>query len=499
MTPEPPPGAEATTDDQQRRSIVQNATDLMSSQAITWVLATVLTIVQPRFLGPEGQGQLRLAYSVWLIVDVLVALGTSTSLTLAVAKDRERGLAMVRPILTIRAIGYVFSWAVVAGYLAVSNADSTQVAVIILIGVVSMFGSVAGTARSALLGLEHMRYPAMADVLTKVVAVVAVVTVLIAGGDVVLVAAVSVVASLLNAVLMVRFLRRFPRPDWHQTMRYVIGVSAALMVADAALILYQQVDTVVMSLLVGDEALGWYATADQLFGSLLFVPTILVTTLFPVFGRLHQEDPGRLRHVISRAMASVLLVTVPIGLGAVAVGPPLARFLFGDEFEGAGEVLMVLGVVLIITSETILVGRYAIATGHQRLWNAVMVGAVVMTIPLDIALVPWTDDRFGNGAIGGALAYVVTESLMLTIGLVKFGPQVLSSAIVSRIGRTFAAGLVMLGAVWPLRDEPLIVPLAVGGIVYVVAVVVVRALGPEERRAIERFAAVARSRFGSGG
>ncbi|MEZ5296347.1 MAG: oligosaccharide flippase family protein, partial [Ilumatobacteraceae bacterium] len=312
----------------------------------------------------------------------------------------------------------------VVGYLLASGAGSTQTSVIVLIGVVSMFGSVAGTARSALLGLEYMRYPAMADVVTKIVAVVSVVTVLVLGGGVVLVAAVGVATSALNAVLMVRFLRRFPRPNWHQTMRFVLTVSAGLMVADAALILYQQVDTVVMSLLVGDEALGWYATADQLFGSLLFVPTILVTTLFPVFGRLHEQDPARLRHVISRAMASVLLLTVPIGLGAVAIGRPLARFLFGDEFDGAGQVLMVLGVVLIITSETILIGRYAIATRHQRLWNVVMVAAVLLTIPLDIVLVPWTDGRYSNGAIGGALAYVVTETLMLTVGLVCFGRQV---------------------------------------------------------------------------
>ena len=31
----------------------------------TWVLATMLAIVQPRFLGPSAQGELRLAFSLW--------------------------------------------------------------------------------------------------------------------------------------------------------------------------------------------------------------------------------------------------------------------------------------------------------------------------------------------------------------------------------------------------------------------------------------------------
>lgn len=477
----------------ERRSIVQNVVDLMSSQVLTWVLAAVLTVVQPRYLGPEGQGQLRLAYSIWLMADVMVGLGTSTALTLAIARDREHGLAMVRPVLTIRAVGYLVAWGVVAAYLGLAGADRTSVLVTVLIGVVSVFFTVAATARAALIGLEQMRFPAVADVVTKVVAVVAVITVLVAGGDVVSVALVTVVTASLNAALMMRFLRRFPSRRPPEAIRTVLRLSVGLMVADAALIVYQQIDTLVMSALVDKDRLGWYATADQLFGSLLFVPTILVTTLFPVFGRLTTEDPGRLRHMISRAMASVLLVTVPIGLGAIAVGRPLARFIYGDAFDGAGQVMIVMGFVLIVTSETILVGRYVIATGRQRFWNAVMVGGIVLTIPLDLVFVPWSDDRFGNGAIGGAMSYAVTESLMLAVGIWRFGSEILAPTVVPRFVRTLAAGGVMLAVVWPLRNDALMLPIVVGGVVYPLSVWILRALGPEERRALARLPGFVRS------
>lgn len=461
---------------------------MMSGQAITWVLATVVALVQPRFLGDVGQGHLRLAYSMWMIVDVIIGFGTTTHLTLQMARDRERGLALVRPILRWRFVGYLAGWAVMSGYLLVSGADGQLVIVIILIGFVTMITSAAGTARAALVGLENMRYPAIADVAAKVVSVSAVIIVLLAGGDVIAVSAVAIGAALVNAVLLFRYLALFPAATTQVRvpLRLVALGGVSYLVADAALIVYQQVDTVIISLLVDEEQLGWYAAADQLFASLLFVPTILMMTLFPVFGRLSEESPERLRSVVSRAITSLLLFSVPIGLGTIAVGPAVASLIFGPQFVGAGPVLAVLGVVIIITSETILIGRYAIAVGHQRFWNLLMVAGIMATIPLDLMLVPWTNDRYGNGAIGGALAYVVTETMMFVIGTVRFARDALVPATAARAARILAAGALMLIAVWPFRDAFIALPVTVGAVVYGLGIWLTRALDPDERALVAR-------------
>ncbi|MAT06299.1 MAG: hypothetical protein CL424_14775 [Acidimicrobiaceae bacterium] len=476
-----------TPEEAPRRSITANLVDLGFSQLLTWTLGIVLTIVQPRFLGAEGQGQLRFAYSVWMIVDVLVSLGTASYLTLEMAKNRQRGLSMVRPILMLRLGGYIAGWGAVVAFTVASGNSGVQAAVVVLIGAGQMFGSVAGTARAALHGMELMRYPAIADVVTKVVSTTAVIAVLLLGGDVVAVSFVAVGAAMLNAWMVVRYLRRFSAaPTFRVPIRVIVAGSVGLFVADASLIVYQQIDTVVMSLLVDKEQLGWYAAADQLFGSLLFVPTILLMTLFPVFSRLREYDPVRLQNIVGRAITTLLVLSVPIGFGVMVLGGPIARILFGPDFDGAGEVLSVLGVVIIITSQTILIGRYAIATGHSRMWNTLMIGAIVLTVPLDLVLVPWTDDRFQSGAIGGALAYVATESLILLAGSWRFASALYTREVVGRSVRIIAAGGVMTAAIWPLRDEFILVPTVIGAAVYVVGIVVLRGLGPDDKDMIGR-------------
>ncbi len=69
-----------------RASISRNIAALLTSQLVTWSLATILSIMQPRLLGPESQGNCRLAFSLWTVASVVIGLGTSLFLTLEVSR-----------------------------------------------------------------------------------------------------------------------------------------------------------------------------------------------------------------------------------------------------------------------------------------------------------------------------------------------------------------------------------------------------------------------------
>ena len=136
--------------------------------------------------------------------------------------------------------------------------------------------------------------------------------------------------------------------------------------------------------------------------------------------------------------------------------------------------LAVLGIALILMHLTIVLGRFAMAIDRQGLWIRLMVVATALSIALDVVLVPLTDRRYGNGAIGGALAYVVTEGLLLAVGVRTLAPGLLDAELVRKLGKALLAGLAMVAAVWPLRDQFVAVPVLAGGAVYVAGIVVTR-------------------------
>jgi len=467
-----------------RTSISRNISALLTSQLVTWSLATVLAIVQPRLLGPSAQGELRLAFSLWTIASVLTGLGTSLFVTLEVARNRSSGLMLLGPVLVVRAIAFIGTSLVFAAYLAATQSDAQFALIMVLYGVMIFFASMSDALSAAFVGMERMTVLAKANIIARVMGTIVAVAVLLAGGTAVSVVAVGAASNLLALAILVRALRGVTTVQfrgWRSSSRMILRASFGFLVAGAVLTLYQQVDTVVMSLLVDRDALGWYGTADTLFGSLLFLPTIVMGTVFPVLGRLHQDDPAAIPPLVKRTTSGLLLTTVPVGLGMAVVAFPLAPLLYGDEFTETGAVLFVLGPVMILTAGNVLFGSVALATGRQRFWTTFMMVAIVITIPVDLVLVPWSDRTYENGAIGGALAYLVTESLLVVVGLTSVAPYLFDRTFVWRAARILMAGALMFAASWPLRERALPIPILAGAAVYVAAIVALRVLDENER------------------
>jgi O-antigen/teichoic acid export membrane protein len=258
------------------------------------------------------------------------------------------------------------------------------------------------------------------------------------------------------------------------------------MVIDLALVAYRQVDVIVISQVASSRDVGWYSTADVLAGSLLFPTTVILMSAFPTFGRLHKEDPVRLRELVRQAFSLLFVVSVPIGLGAAVVGPTFAPLLYGDQYDGTGTLMMIFGPVTILTFGTTLIATVALATGRKRFLAVLLTSMALLTVPLDLVLVPWAAERYDNGAIGGALAYLVTETLQFVIGLAMITPYLVTRAWAIRSAKVLLAGAIMVAAVWPIREAFFLVPALVGALVYPLAVLLLRVLDDSERALVGR-------------
>jgi O-antigen/teichoic acid export membrane protein len=471
------------------RSIGQNVGALLSSQLFTWMLSTIWVWLVPRYLGAEAFGELSLAGSIWLIAGVFAALGTSLMTTAEVAKHRGSAGSLVSRVVRLRLAAFAVVVPVVAAVLVLADYSSTTVAVSAVAGLAALFALVGQAYESGLHGLQEMGKSARVNVIAKVVSAGAVAVVLLLGGGLIPVAFVRVLGSAVAFVLFMMAFRRVTAGDSAPSRLVGRGLLAAalpFLVVEATRVVYQQMDTIIMSLLVDSETIGWYATADTLYGSLLFIPVIVATAMFPAMADMHARTPEDVDSFFTRAFSGLLLVSVPIGLGTVLVAPSFVDLLYGTDFENAAPVLAVFGIVVILSSQTILLGRLALATDRVRFWSSLMVAITIVALPLDILLVRWADDRFGNAAIGGALAYVVTESLLITIGIWKIAPRLVTASLMWRVARCVFAGSLMLLAAWPFRDMMFVIPGAIGVVVYGVVIVVTRTLDDREVAMIRR-------------
>lgn len=465
------------------RTIAKNATVLMFSQILTWGMAIILMAFLPRYLGAVGMGKLHLAGSLWAIVNIVVSFGMDTFLTREIARSPEKIDALFSASVGSRMLLFVLGVGGMVAYTQLAGYPDDTVAIIFIIGIASLIGQLGSSCRAILNGLERMEFVSISDIAAKGITTVLSIILLLLGYRVVAIALVIILGTLIGSTIQYLALRRVYQIRLQKfdlpSAQWLLKASFPFLIMNGFLVFYAQVDVVIISLLVSEEALGWYGAADRLFSTLLFIPSVFMMAVLPALSRMHTEGSGNIINASRMSFDLLLLVAVPLGFGLFVMSDPLIALIFGPDFAGSGPILMAFGIVLIMTYQNILVGMFLISTDRQNAWTRVIIIATLVSIPLALMLIPWSQRVFNNGALGGTFSYIITEAFMLIAGIRLLPKGTLGRANLFFAARTLLAGIVMVGAIWWLRDAFLLIPLVVGAAVYLAGIIILRLISPE--------------------
>jgi O-antigen/teichoic acid export membrane protein len=207
---------------------------------------------------------------------------------------------------------------------------------------------------------------------------------------------------------------------------------------------------------------------------------VFITVIFPMLARTFAQQPDALPRIMRKSFDFVLLMSVPVGLGLLSIADPLVVLLFGPDFADSGPILAVLGLVTIFMYLNILIGKALVSMDRQRFWSMVMLVTAVVTIPLDLLLVPWCQQVFGNGALGGAISYLITEFGMVIVGICAMPRGTLGWPNIRVASRIIVIGMIMCAAAWWCRDLFIAIPIVVGAAVYITLILALRVIPQED-------------------
>lgn len=254
-------------------TVVKNASVLLISQLVTWALTLVLTVVLARELGAELVGEFTLASSIWTVMGVFITFGMDTLLVKQIARAPERTPALLGTTIVARAVLYLLSCAVVALYVQLAHFSNTTLVLLALLSVAQLVNQIYLATQSALQGLELMEYVSLASIVSRVVNTALGILVLLIGFGVYGVSAVAILAAAAGLGIQLAYLRqRYPLRlgfDAAQ-LREILRASLPYLASSLGLVLYGQVDVLIISWLVDTNQVGWYGSASRLFGTFMF-------------------------------------------------------------------------------------------------------------------------------------------------------------------------------------------------------------------------------------
>ncbi|MEI7436651.1 MAG: flippase [bacterium] len=462
--------------------IIQNTFVQGVSQLITWGLSWVLLIVLPRKLGDADFGKLFFAMSYGTIFSVFINLGVNLWLTREVAAlrsetadlanaGRQRLRALLGNVLAMKIALALGIYALQSALIFLLPYDAATRTAVLIVGAATCLGALTLTLSGAFQGLEMMTIPNVGLVVEKVVVTVGCVALLERGFGLIPVCWVHLAASAFDLLIVYVLLRRRIPFEWNfdaAQMRRIFLGGLPFLVWVVFGEIYVRIDVVMLSMMTSAAVVGWYGAAFRLYGSILFLPNLVCTTVFPALSRMGAagQDDQVFGRAVSRIFRLMLFAAAPVAIGTVVVAEPIVHYLYGGKFGPVGPDLQIFGICMLLVSVDVVLGSVLIARGREKAWACMAVAGAVFNPLMNLWMIPLAQRLYGNGGIGAAIATALTEALMMcgALWLIPRGllERSLLAATLRAVGAAVAMGLVL--HFLPVHNPLLLI--AVGAPVY---------------------------------
>jgi len=450
-----------------------------ATQISPFAFTLVISIIAARILGPADMG--RQSYIAFIVVVAQSFLGGGLSNAMLrftgdlVGRGRRRTLpSLVRSTLPISLVASIVGGLVLV---VVAVLGATPAWAWIYGAVATAAGVLSVVPGNTLLGTQHWRPYAWANLVTGAVSVVATLVVLELGGGISGMLAVIAVTAVARYLWLEILARRLlvtldpVRPPLGEMRSRVLTFSLAMSVpVILSLVVNQRSEFFFLEHYSTDNQIALYSIAFAATAALIAIPKAIGMVLTPsVAALVGSGESDRIRSGFSRVLRLSLLFGLPITAAGAALGPELLRLLYGQRYAGTGDVLLI--IMLTVPLAPLGGASSALLVGYGRVRSPIAISAVAAAVDvgLAIALVQrW--DAIG-AAVANTCASVVATALLLgaaarLVGGIDLGwSSILRVCAISAVAAA-AGRLVLLAGdgvgIFVLATLVLVVALAVG-------------------------------------
>jgi len=171
--------------------------------------------------------------------------------------------------------------------------------------------------------------------------------------------------------------------------------------------LYIYLQSPLIGLLIGNEALGQYRTAGTLLNAFQAFAAMIPALLYPRMIEWHRIGPAHLWAKQLKFASVALFFFIPGALGAFLLAPHIYRLLYGPAFLSAAYPFALLLVARMLSVINGIFGWGLWAQHRDRLMLWLTVGTAIISLALNFYLIPRL------GLIGASGVCVICETLML--------------------------------------------------------------------------------------
>ncbi len=386
------------------------------------LLAFVNSVVIARALGPAGKGSYDLALTTAALLGIVLGFSLPVGTTYVVARGRANlralvwqlvGMAFLLGILAT-AILYVLQNTNSAKYLVPADAGNW---IVILVVVTTCLMETANYWRAILNGRQEIIQANRGDLISRTAHVI--ISLLALGilasknqnASPALFIVINMAVLLLTNLIFLKMLGIALRPSPGPSgIREVLAYAFPCYLGNFLQFLNYRLDVFIVNYLSGRDALGLYTLAVSLAQMIWLVSKAAATVLLPNVAALQEAAAANAQRTaqITRVAFAISLASA---LLLALIAAPLVPWIFGEDYRPSVAPLLWLLPGIVAFSVTNVIASYLAGIGKPRLNLYVALTGLVVTIVLDLSLIP----SFGivGAAIASTLSYTTSTVIIL--------------------------------------------------------------------------------------
>lgn len=453
-------------------SIARNTSYFTLALILQKVISFTYFAILARNLMPEQLGKYYFAISFTTIFAIFIDLGLGNVLVREVAKAKERAGEFLGTVLAIKIPLMTLALLTVAVLINLMGYPELTRHLVYISSISMVLDSFTLTFYAVVRGHHNLGWESIGSIVFQLIAMGVGLVALKTGASLKWVISAMAFASTFNflySLTLTRFKYRIKLlPHWNfPLLRSMVLLTIPFALFAVFQRVYMYLDTVLLSLLADDRAVGLYQIAFKIVFALQFLPMAFIASLYPALASYwsastkasadkkeshsHNEKQGddvfkpkeQLVITFERAMNYLIIISLPISLGIMTLADKII-LIFKPEYLAAVLPLQIIIASLPFIFLNFPIGAALNACDRQKLNTLNMGIALTVSIIMNIILIPRL------GVIGACLTVLITNLLMFIIGMsivpriIEYRPQKIISVLYKVVISVIAMSLLII-------------------------------------------------------
>ena len=374
------------------------------------VLSLIVGLVIARYLGPAGFGDLNFVLALVGILAAVGALGLDTFIIREILNEPQKrdeilGTSLwMRIVVNALLIPITLIIYLIYHHYVTEDPGRPLTIIVFLLSFASFFKSF-NVIDAYFQSQVQSKYVVQVQNICLLVSAIAKITVVYLGLPLVYIVLAFVLEAVLLAIgLIVIYQRRgMAILDWKVSKargKNLLEQSFPLILSAVMVSIYMKIDQVMLKS-VGSSVVGIYSAASNLSEAWLFIPVIIVTSVFPAIVNARKQDKARYQKRLQNLYDFLVWISLPVALFISFFANDIIHFVYSNKFEGAGINLSIhiwSGVFVFLGSAS---SQFLLAEGYTKISFYRTAAGAIVNVGLNLWLIPL------YGGVGASIATLI--------------------------------------------------------------------------------------------